>query len=159
MNERLWALEICPTTRYLTLSTTYLNHNHTFRGTRTAVTFPFYCAPAVRRHTRSSILLCTRRREFRKMTSSVWLLLCATVAWGSYSYISGLTSNLAKARKTNLPYIVVRKSVFLLIVAKRSLTFALPAVHPFNRFWQISAWIWLPLIKSLPKAWWEKWLL
>ncbi|OIW23655.1 cytochrome P450 [Coniochaeta ligniaria NRRL 30616] len=73
------------------------------------------------------------------MVSSVALLFGAVAAWAVYTYVSGLASNIAKARKANLPYIVV------------------PA-HPYNKLWQITFWIWVPLIKRLPKSWWEGWL-
>jgi len=43
------------------------------------------------------------------MVSSVSLLFGAVVAWAVYSNVSGLVSNIAKARKSGLPYIVVRK--------------------------------------------------
>jgi hypothetical protein len=43
------------------------------------------------------------------MVSSVSLLFGAAAAWAVYTYVSGLVSNIAKARKANLPYIVVRK--------------------------------------------------
>lgn len=43
------------------------------------------------------------------MVSSVLLLFGAVVAWAAYNIISGLRSNIDKARKTNLPYIIVRK--------------------------------------------------
>lgn len=43
------------------------------------------------------------------MLSSVALLACAVTAWAVYSNVSGLLSNIAKVRKSGLPYIVVRK--------------------------------------------------
>ncbi|KAK0635797.1 cytochrome P450 [Bombardia bombarda] len=32
------------------------------------------------------------------------------------------------------------------------------AIHPFNLFWQLTFWLWVPLIKLLPKSVWEGWL-
>ncbi|KAB5525756.1 cytochrome P450 [Coniochaeta sp. 2T2.1] len=73
------------------------------------------------------------------MVSSMALLFGAAFAWAVYTFVSGFATNIAKARKSGFPYIVV------------------PA-HPANRLWQITQKIWIPLIKSLPKAWWEGWL-
>ena len=33
------------------------------------------------------------------------------------------------------------------------------AIHPHNSFWQLTSSVWVPLIKMLPKSWWEQWLL
>lgn len=44
------------------------------------------------------------------VSSPILLLLGAATAWAAYNVASGLRSNIAKARKTNLPYIAVRKS-------------------------------------------------
>jgi hypothetical protein len=43
------------------------------------------------------------------MVSSVSLLFGAVAAWAVYTYVFGLASGIAKARRANLPYIVVRK--------------------------------------------------
>ena len=32
------------------------------------------------------------------------------------------------------------------------------AASPANRLWQVTSWFWIPLIKCLPKSWWEGWL-
>lgn len=94
------------------------------------------------------------------MVSSVVLLSGAVAAWAVYSYVSGLTANIAKARKANLPYLVTRELGLYSFgyLAIQRLT-DLSAVHPLNRIWQVTFWIWVPLIKLLPKSLWESWLL
>ncbi|KAK3359113.1 cytochrome P450 [Lasiosphaeria hispida] len=71
------------------------------------------------------------------MVSTILLAVGLVAGWMVYSYISGLRRNVQIARKTGLPYVVY-------------------AVHPHSFPWQLTFWIWLPLIKLLPKAWWEK---
>ncbi|KAK3377886.1 cytochrome P450 [Podospora didyma] len=66
-------------------------------------------------------------------------LLCtigAVMGWAAYTYISALRRNIQKARQSGLPYIVV-------------------PIHPFNFFWQLTFWLWVPLVKLLPRSWWE----
>lgn len=97
------------------------------------------------------------------MVSSVVLLVSASIAWAVYAYISGLRSNVAKAQRTNLPYMVVRmsRSVSCACAAckmHQANAVNIAAVHPFNRLWQLTAGFWVPLIKRLPKSWWESWL-
>ncbi|KAL2126862.1 hypothetical protein VTI74DRAFT_11705 [Chaetomium olivicolor] len=60
----------------------------------------------------------------------------AAVVVAIFTCISGLRSNIAKARKTGFVYFVV-------------------PVSPINRLWQLTFWIWVPLIKLLPKSLWE----
>jgi zinc transporter ZupT len=43
------------------------------------------------------------------MVSSLSLLVGAVVAWFVYTTATGLASNIAKARKSGIPYIIVRK--------------------------------------------------
>ncbi|KAK4456724.1 cytochrome P450 [Cladorrhinum samala] len=50
-----------------------------------------------------------------------------------------LRKNIAKARKTGLKYIVL-------------------PVSPVNLIWQLTFYIWVPIIKLLPKSLWEGWL-
>ncbi|KAK0720776.1 cytochrome P450 [Lasiosphaeris hirsuta] len=71
------------------------------------------------------------------MVSTILLAVGLVAGWAAYSYVSGLRRNVLAARKTGLPYVVY-------------------AVHPHSFPWQLTFWIWLPLIKLLPKAWWEK---
>ena len=35
----------------------------------------------------------------------------------------------------------------------------MPAVSPINILWQLTFFIWVPLIKLLPESLWENWLL
>ncbi|KAK4229610.1 cytochrome P450 [Podospora fimiseda] len=63
----------------------------------------------------------------------------ALIALAVYSAVSGLRSNILKAKKTGLKYIVL-------------------PVSPINIIWQLTYRIWMPLIQLLPKALWEHWL-
>jgi hypothetical protein len=31
-------------------------------------------------------------------------------------------------------------------------------VSPFNRLWQVTSGVWTPMIKLLPKSWWQDWI-
>ncbi|KAF6813005.1 cytochrome p450 3a21 [Colletotrichum sojae] len=73
------------------------------------------------------------------MVSSIYALVGAVVAYGVYSYVSGLQRNIAEAKKTGLPYIVA-------------------PVSPFSMAWQLTHKLWIPIVKCLPKPWWENWL-
>ncbi|KAK4104621.1 cytochrome P450 [Parathielavia hyrcaniae] len=61
------------------------------------------------------------------------------VAAAVYTIVSGLQKNIAKARKTGLVYIVV-------------------PIDPINIVWQLTFFLWVPLIKLLPRSLWENWL-
>ncbi|OLN85601.1 Steroid 17-alpha-hydroxylase/17,20 lyase [Colletotrichum chlorophyti] len=73
------------------------------------------------------------------MASSAVVLAGAVVAYVVYSYVSGLQRNIAEAKKVGLPYIVAPTS-------------------PFSIPWQLTHKLWVPIIKSFPKSWWEDWL-
>lgn len=42
------------------------------------------------------------------MVSSIYALIGAVIAYGVYSYVSGLQRNIAEAKKSGLPYVVSR---------------------------------------------------
>ncbi|OHW94463.1 cytochrome p450 [Colletotrichum incanum] len=73
------------------------------------------------------------------MVSSVFILVVAVVAYGVYSYVTGLQRNIAEAKKVGLPYVVTPAS-------------------PFSVAWQLTHKFWIPIIKTFPKSWWENWL-
>ncbi|KAK3686047.1 cytochrome P450 [Podospora appendiculata] len=73
------------------------------------------------------------------MVSSVLAGMGVALAFTVYVIASGWRSNIQKARKTGLPYIIV-------------------PIHPFNPAWQLTFWFWKPLIMAFPKSWWEGWL-
>ncbi|TDZ25842.1 Cytochrome P450 3A2 [Colletotrichum orbiculare MAFF 240422] len=73
------------------------------------------------------------------MFSSVFALIAAVAAYGIYTYVTGWQRNIAEAKKSGLPYV-------------------LAPVSPFSIPWQLTHKLWLPIIKSLPKTWWENWL-
>ncbi|GJC98315.1 cytochrome P450 [Colletotrichum higginsianum] len=66
------------------------------------------------------------------MVSSIFVLVGAVIAYGVYSYVAGLQRNIAEAKKVGLPYVVT--------------------------LWQLTHKFWIPIIKILPKSWWENWL-
>ncbi|KAK2745042.1 hypothetical protein FQN55_006399 [Onygenales sp. PD_40] len=63
----------------------------------------------------------------------------AVIAYTIYSFISGFRFNIAEAKRSGLPYIVA-------------------PIFPNSFFWLASYRFWIPLIKSLPRTWWERWL-
>ncbi|KAL2196193.1 cytochrome P450 [Corynascus similis CBS 632.67] len=73
------------------------------------------------------------------MAFTVLVAVGVALAAATYTYVSGLQNNIAKARKTGLPYLVV-------------------PVSPINLLWQLTFTFWVPLIKLLPKSLWENWL-
>lgn len=94
--------------------------------------------------------------------STIVSLVAALVAYCFFAFIKGLGVNITIAQRTGLPYVVARKSVMSF---KWSSTENRPTNHsfhqacsPFNLLWQIPCGIWTPLIKLLPKSWWESWL-
>ncbi|KAF3760814.1 hypothetical protein M406DRAFT_348284 [Cryphonectria parasitica EP155] len=72
-------------------------------------------------------------------STSALVLLGSLLAYGVFYYIQGLRSNLAAARRSGLPYVVVPTS-------------------PFSFPWQLTSGLWTPLIKLLPRSCWEQWL-
>lgn len=74
-----------------------------------------------------------------EMYSSAYLLLGAVLGYYAFICYNGLQSNLIAARRIGLPYVVVPCS-------------------PISLKWQVPCSIWTPIIKMLPKAWWESWI-
>ncbi|KAK4042705.1 cytochrome P450 [Parachaetomium inaequale] len=73
------------------------------------------------------------------MAFTVLAVVVVALAVAIYRYVSGLQKNIAKARKTGLVYI-------------------LTPVSPVNLAWQLTFFVWVPLIRLLPKSLWENWL-
>ncbi|KAL2268721.1 hypothetical protein VTJ83DRAFT_3567 [Remersonia thermophila] len=73
------------------------------------------------------------------MAFAVLAAVGAALAVVVYTYVAGLRKNIAKARKTGFVYIV-------------------SPVSPYNLVWQLSFFIWVPLIKLLPRSLWDNWL-
>ncbi|KAK2810188.1 hypothetical protein FQN50_003158 [Emmonsiellopsis sp. PD_5] len=92
------------------------------------------------------------------------LIVGAAIAYTIYSFISGLQFNIAEAKRSGLPYIVARMFKFMqsTSISCRTLTFDVilleTAIFPNSFFWLASYKFWIPLIKSLPRTWWERWL-
>ncbi|KAF5026179.1 hypothetical protein F66182_1743 [Fusarium sp. NRRL 66182] len=70
---------------------------------------------------------------------SVLFLSGIAIAYAAYAYTSNLYRNIAEAKKSGLPYVVAPFS---------------PTFLP----WYLMYKLWIPLIKLLPKSWWEQWL-
>ncbi|KAK0652196.1 cytochrome P450 [Cercophora newfieldiana] len=70
------------------------------------------------------------------MVSTVLGALALVGVWCVYKYFTGLRHNIVIARRSGIPYIVY-------------------PIHPLNILWQSTNMFWLPLIKKLPKSWWE----
>ncbi|KAI1435535.1 cytochrome P450 [Xylaria sp. CBS 124048] len=70
------------------------------------------------------------------MMSTIFLVAGAFVAWSVFRYVTGLRRNIALAKSTGLPYLVV-------------------PVNPFSNFSRAFARIWVPIWKLTPKRYWE----
>ncbi|KAK3995136.1 cytochrome P450 [Cladorrhinum sp. PSN332] len=73
------------------------------------------------------------------MVSKLSATAGAVIALAVYAALSGLRKNILKAKKTGLKYIVL-------------------PVSPVNLIWQLTFFLWVPLIRLLPKSLWESWL-
>lgn len=93
------------------------------------------------------------------MLSALLVLAAAVLAYGALNYFNGLRSHLAAARRSGLPYVVARKSMRPPALNKLDvlLTHVL-AISPFSHYWLLTFWILTPIIKTLPKSWWESWI-
>lgn len=93
------------------------------------------------------------------MVSAIYVLAGAVLAYGALTYFNSLRSHLAAARRSGLPYVVTRKSHMPPCPYKLndSLNIVL-AISPFSHYWLLMFWIWTPMIKILPKSWWESWI-
>lgn len=94
------------------------------------------------------------------MLSALYALAGAVLAYGALSYFNGLRYRIAAARRSGLPYLVTRKSpthlcglgkLYLLLIH-------MLAISPLSHYWLLTFKIWTPLIKTLPKSWWESWI-
>lgn len=70
------------------------------------------------------------------MVSFVSLVIVAAISYGIYSYASGLAQNIARAKRSGLPYYVT-------------------PISPINLLGQVLAWAWIPIFKLLPRSYWE----
>ncbi|KAI0009930.1 cytochrome P450 [Xylariaceae sp. FL0662B] len=70
------------------------------------------------------------------MISTILLLLVAAISYISFNIISGLTANVASAKRSGLPYFIIPFS-------------------PWNKFGQIFNPVWVPIFKLLPPKYWQ----
>ncbi|KAG8168501.1 hypothetical protein KVR01_001250 [Diaporthe batatas] len=73
------------------------------------------------------------------MLSALCALAGAVLAYAALSCFNGLRSRIAAARRSGLPYVVT-------------------PISPFSHYWLLTFKILTPLIKTLPKSWWESWI-
>ncbi|EHK16488.1 uncharacterized protein TRIVIDRAFT_75420 [Trichoderma virens Gv29-8] len=67
------------------------------------------------------------------------IAVAVLVAYGIINWAVNLRYNINEAKRSGLPYVVTPCS-------------------PFWLPWQISHKLWVPIIKLLPKSWWDEWL-
>ncbi|KAK6006781.1 hypothetical protein QM012_005789 [Aureobasidium pullulans] len=73
------------------------------------------------------------------MLPFVWLAVASLLGIYFFNYYRCYTRNLAAAKQSGLPYVVV-------------------PVYNFNRFWLVTHRLWLPLLRKLPTSWTDPWL-
>lgn len=74
------------------------------------------------------------------MLSYFWLAIVGLIVASAVHNYRCFARNLAAAKKSNIPYIIL-------------------PVYTFNRFWLVtSRIIWLPLLRKLPESWTDPWL-
>ena len=85
---------------------------------------------------------------------TVALLVCGVVAYQIFTYTYGLLYHIAEAKRSGIPYIVTRRFFFFIFFSKYSQSIAW---GPFNRTWQVTHRIWIPLLRLLPpQRWWRE---
>lgn len=92
------------------------------------------------------------------MLSALFVLAGAALAYGALSIFNGLRSDIAAARRSGLPYVVVRKSHMPAPSQLDVLLNFVSAISPLSHYWLLTFRIWTPIIKLLPNSWWENWL-
>lgn len=96
------------------------------------------------------------------MMQNVLLIIAAAFAYVIVSSVVGLRRQIAIAKTTNLPYVIVR--TFLssrdpAIVSCANWTRRHGAAcHLLDRHWLVLGHTYARLIRYLPKAWWDDWL-
>jgi len=73
------------------------------------------------------------------MVSPVTLAVAALTTAYFVNYYLKLRTNIAAAKQSGLPYVIV-------------------PIFTFNRFWLITHRLWLRLLKQLPNSWTEDWI-
>lgn len=74
-----------------------------------------------------------------KMLSVPVLALLALPIWCAWSCYAGLMKNIALAKATGLPYVIIPVSIY-------------------NMFWVVTNAIFLPVLRKLPTAWTASWI-
>jgi len=76
--------------------------------------------------------------------------------WLVYSTISGLLKNIAAAKRSGLPWFIVRE--FKSFGPSKAQAHQNIAVDIYSIVWILTHKLWLPLLNRLPKAWTQGWL-
>lgn len=92
-----------------------------------------------------------------EMISTYALALIVIVAWWIYSNVSGLLKNIAAAKRSGLPWYIVRKSTRFKPLHP-TCAHQYPAVNAYGIFWILTNKLWLPVLNRLPEAWTKNWL-
>lgn len=93
------------------------------------------------------------------MLASILLLAGSVAVVFAFKLLAGLRRNIAAAKETELPYVVARKFRWLNQGEGDGIGLTWrPAICPWNPYWQATHMLWMPLIKLLPRSWWEPWL-
>lgn len=93
------------------------------------------------------------------MLSALYVLAGAVLAYGALTYFNGLRSHIAAAKRSGLPYVVTRQLTHLPVLKKLNVTDScVLAISPFSHYWLLTFKICTPIIKTLPKSWWESWI-
>lgn len=74
------------------------------------------------------------------MSSLYWLVAGVLLVSYSVYYYRCFARNLAAAKRSGIPYIVL-------------------PVYTFNRFWLVTHRIWLPILEKLPVSWTHPWIM
>jgi hypothetical protein len=83
------------------------------------------------------------------MVSTILIAIGASIVWGVYVLASGLRRNILKARKTGVPYFVVRKFSLLQSLKHQACP---PAYDPLQQFTHIARYGRLPARYGFPSS-------
>lgn len=85
------------------------------------------------------------------------------ILYGVLRFLFSWHRNIAKAKRSGLPYIITRASLYPFIirafclVLKVELTFAILALNPKSNLVLFTHKLWLPVLRRLPPhGWWEE---
>jgi hypothetical protein len=89
------------------------------------------------------------------MAPTVAIGIFAVFAYWVYSYTSGLSKNIATAKRIGLPYMITRQCI---LFAPEKLSLRPSAVNPHATYWLVGSDLLGPILKLLPDSWTAEWL-